>query len=567
MCMSGQKWRLLVSILLLAILFSRVPPVSAQSDQLIWAQVGGTVPSTVTLNSVFMLDEHTAWAVGDDGASGFAYRLTWQGDHWEAASQGVFPKPIRDIVALSAEDAWAVGDDGIVISHNANGWQLPSFQLPGATLRTIQIFGAGEEGWAGGELTTANGSLSPLLVHYQDGQWRQDTSITGAGHIASLHFNAGGGWAVGGDPSKERIWRYHKNRWSEEETPRPCADVGCAAGFSGVRAINADEVWAVGSRVGICAICTGKHYAIHRIGGKWQVVLPDAPVTNQPPDFLYGFNSSSFAAAYFSDPNHGLFVGQATIPGGPPGTRPLAIRYQGGELFFESTPVIAGALTSVSMTDATHALAVGSNGLILSYGYGTPPASTNPTARVEDPHDTNVVYFPQVGHTLRGAFHNYWERYGGLPQFGYPLTEEFAEGGYTVQYFERARFEYHPENQPPYDVLLGLLGHTVTVGRAGQAPFLPVQPPPGAIYFPETSHTLAPEFVDYWRTHGGLPIYGYPISEPFSEVNLADGKSYLVQYFERARFEYHPELSAAYKVSLGLLGTEVIRAKGWLAEM
>jgi hypothetical protein len=27
-----------------------------------------------------------------------------------------------------------------------------------------------------------------------------------------------------------------------------------------------------------------------------------------------------------------------------------------------------------------------------------------------------------------------------------------------VQYFERARFEYHPENQPPYDVLLGLLG-------------------------------------------------------------------------------------------------------------
>src|SRR5262249_30722124 len=29
---------------------------------------------------------------------------------------------------------------------------------------------------------------------------------------------------------------------------------------------------------------------------------------------------------------------------------------------------------------------------------------------------------------------------------------------YTVQYFQRNRFEFHPENQPPYNVLLGLLG-------------------------------------------------------------------------------------------------------------
>jgi hypothetical protein len=27
-----------------------------------------------------------------------------------------------------------------------------------------------------------------------------------------------------------------------------------------------------------------------------------------------------------------------------------------------------------------------------------------------------------------------------------------------MQYFERARFEAHPENAPPFDVLLGLLG-------------------------------------------------------------------------------------------------------------
>ncbi len=32
---------------------------------------------------------------------------------------------------------------------------------------------------------------------------------------------------------------------------------------------------------------------------------------------------------------------------------------------------------------------------------------------------------------------------------------------YTVQYFERARFEWHPENPAPYDVLLGQFGRQI----------------------------------------------------------------------------------------------------------
>jgi hypothetical protein len=136
----------------------------------------------------------------------------------------------------------------------------------------------------------------------------------------------------------------------------------------------------------------------------------------------------------------------------------------------------------------------------------------------------------------------------------------------TVQYFERARFEWHFANSPPYDILLGLLGPIVTAGRASESAFQP-QPapfPPTWRYFPETGHVIAPELATYWETHGGLPIYGYPISNPFSEINQADGNRYLVQYFERNRLEYHPELPDLYRVSLGLLGTEVLRRQGWL---
>lgn len=72
--------------------------------------------------------------------------------------------------------------------------------------------------------------------------------------------------------------------------------------------------------------------------------------------------------------------------------------------------------------------------------------------------------FPQTGHKVCGRFLTYWQQHGGLAQQGYPISEEFQETSdlngkpYTVQYFERAVFEHHPENQPPNDVLLSQLG-------------------------------------------------------------------------------------------------------------
>jgi hypothetical protein len=63
-----------------------------------------------------------------------------------------------------------------------------------------------------------------------------------------------------------------------------------------------------------------------------------------------------------------------------------------------------------------------------------------------------------------GQFRTYWEQHGGLAQQGFPISDEFTEVSaldgkpYRVQYFERAVFEYHPENQAPFDVLLSQLG-------------------------------------------------------------------------------------------------------------
>ncbi len=80
------------------------------------------------------------------------------------------------------------------------------------------------------------------------------------------------------------------------------------------------------------------------------------------------------------------------------------------------------------------------------------------------------LYFPETQHSLKASFKLYWQNQGGLAIYGYPISEEIQEGGFTVQYFERARFEYHPENQPPYDVLLGLLGTQTLVLQGHSLP-------------------------------------------------------------------------------------------------
>lgn len=188
-----------------------------------------------------------------------------------------------------------------------------------------------------------------------------------------------------------------------------------------------------------------------------------------------------------------------------------------------------------------------------------------PTTRVPDPGQPGVQYFAATGHTLRGPFQAYWTRFGGLAQFGYPITEEFTEvnGGQSlvVQYFERARFEHHPENAgTDYEVLLGALG------LAFHKPDPPAPPMmnPTARYFAATGHNLSGPFRLYWEQHGDLFVNGYPTSEPFEEVNPIDGKTYQVQYFERARYELHPENAGTeYEVLLGLLGTQLARQKGY----
>ena len=183
------------------------------------------------------------------------------------------------------------------------------------------------------------------------------------------------------------------------------------------------------------------------------------------------------------------------------------------------------------------------------------------------------ICFQQVPDCISNRFADYWTTNGGLAVFGLPLSpdhyEKVGDQKYKVQYFERARFEYHKGDAKPYDVLLGRIGVAALEAQGRDWYSFPKADPSAPHYFGETGHAIAPQFWGFWSSHGlefdgnkkarsmaeSLALFGLPVSEAQMEIS-SDGRQYLTQWFERARFEYHPENQAPYDVLLGLLGAD-----------
>jgi len=120
--------------------------------------------------------------------------------------------------------------------------------------------------------------------------------------------------------------------------------------------------------------------------------------------------------------------------------------------------------------------------------------------------------FAATGACIEGVFAAYWQAYGGLAVNGYPLGPAGLERlgdtrAYLVQYFERVRLEYHPENVPPYDILLGQFGRQMHPADPAVAPRA------DAAFFPETGHNVRAGFRAYWDANGGLAQFGLPLTE------------------------------------------------------
>lgn len=149
-------------------------------------------------------------------------------------------------------------------------------------------------------------------------------------------------------------------------------------------------------------------------------------------------------------------------------------------------------------------------------------ANSTPVTAADD-----CQMFPETGFSVCGRFLTYWREHGGLEQQGYPISNVFEEQNqpppagdgkiHRVQYFQRARFEEHTENQPPYDVLLGLLGAEQLEARKNPTT-VPAQPTPTPTAAPPTQ---AP-------TSNTLTIRGYRFQNAIGSSQPKSGFRYLI---------------------------------------
>jgi hypothetical protein len=182
--------------------------------------------------------------------------------------------------------------------------------------------------------------------------------------------------------------------------------------------------------------------------------------------------------------------------------------------------------------------------------------------------DTGYVYANPTSHSVIGFAVPYLQL-GGVTGLGYPVTEQVIEKSAIdgksrwTQYFEKGVLEYHPDLPEGNRFLSSSLGAWRLNQKYGGTPPTTLArsvPGTGMYVFPETKHTVRGTFLKRWHEGGEVARYGYPLSESFLEKSDADGKNYIVQYFERAVMEYHPEKQPPYDVQLAALGNLALTA-------
>lgn len=157
----------------------------------------------------------------------------------------------------------------------------------------------------------------------------------------------------------------------------------------------------------------------------------------------------------------------------------------------------------------------------------------------------DVQFFPETGHSVRGDFLRFYKNVRDPKLvFGYPITEQMtSKDGKTVQYFQRARFELRAELAENQRVQLTALGQ-VTYQPSKQ---LTLTNSAGCDPFP-TGYSVCFAFLDFFKANGGAAQFGNPISPFEFHENL------IVQYFEKARFEWRADRPEGQRVVLTDLG-------------
>ena len=225
------------------------------------------------LKGVAALAANDVWAVGFQSG-------TMLIEHWDGGQWSVVPPPylvasdtrLNAVDGTGPNDVWAVGsyipqitgNDSLILHWNGSSWSVvPSpepypdtdSQLHGVTAL------AENDAWAVGYVWNPQGYAETLIMHWDGSSWTRvpSPSMTNpGGNYQSVYYNYLTGvsavspddiWAVGyyrnywGDLHQSLALHWDGSEWTLAEPPGDEPDLTT---LSGVVAMSADNVWAVG---------------------------------------------------------------------------------------------------------------------------------------------------------------------------------------------------------------------------------------------------------------------------------------------------------------------------------
>jgi hypothetical protein len=462
-----------------------------------------TVSQTYGLDVLKVFSQNDIWAGGgiyywsgnpvSSSTSGLV--VHWDGEAWTTVLSGTVGGAITGIGGTTSSDMWAVGNvpqsqvggQPIILHWNGKKWTDYSPPDEGASALNDVVALAEDNVWMVGD----------SVWHWDGKTVSQDLTEGGAGIFA---LNANDIWTVGGGPNGETSAHWNGTGWQQETVPAPGRFVRLAS----VTALAANDVWAVGDYDNQALI-------MHWSGSSWQAMPNPVAGFSSSLDRIVAANGTLWALgsrglaaddwlrkkALLRYSGAGCTNAEPQTPLNPPAPVPgegsqqfitgksasgvfLSYWLNHGGVLQQGYPIsdaigeqseLNGQIYTVQYFERAvfelHSELKGTPYEVLLSQLGTfqykkkyPDGAPNQRPN----RDAGTVLVPETGKYLGGAFLTYWQQHGGVQQYGYPISDEFTEVSdldgrpYTVQYFERAVFEWHPENAPPYNVLLSQLG-------------------------------------------------------------------------------------------------------------
>jgi hypothetical protein len=230
-------------------------PLVEHFDGTKWSVVPNTLPND-PLVSVAAAASNDVWAVGTP-----PFIAHWDGTSWSVVASPTLPpnSSLTAVTAPAANNAWVVGNTSgsstAVVEHwDGRRWRLAS--SPAFKNVSVQAISADSstDVWAFGASTTTG---NPEALHFNGTTWTTMPAATSGGV-----FKVGGltalsptdVWAAGGITTPDHVplvpaaEHWDGTRWSLVSVPNPNPGaIYYDITFSGIAAIAANDIWAVGS--------------------------------------------------------------------------------------------------------------------------------------------------------------------------------------------------------------------------------------------------------------------------------------------------------------------------------